>query len=66
MRMNGGEANQPSVRNSEMDPTDTSRIRKRPMSEQSSTFPERAGEIDIASQATLGYPSETRITLSGT
>jgi hypothetical protein len=36
-----------------MDATDTSRIRKRPMSEQSSTSTERAGEIDIASHTWL-------------
>jgi hypothetical protein len=41
-----------------MDRTDTSRIRKRLMSEQSSTPPERPGEIDIASHATLAYSSE--------
>jgi F5/8 type C domain len=41
-----------------MDRTDNSRIRKRLMSEQSSTLPERSGEIDIASHATLVYSSE--------
>jgi hypothetical protein len=41
-----------------MDRTDTSRIRKRLMSEQSSTPPETPGEIDIASHATLAYSSE--------
>jgi hypothetical protein len=37
---------------------DTARLRKRLMSEQSSTPPERSGEIDIATHATLGYSSE--------
>ena len=41
-----------------MDRTDNSRIRKRLMSEPSSTPPEWPGEIDIASHATLGYSSE--------
>ena len=41
-----------------MDRTDNSRIRKRLMSEQSSRPPERPGEIDIASHATLVYSSE--------
>src|SRR5260370_33463616 len=41
-----------------MDRTDNSRIRKRLMSEQSSTLPEWPGEVDIASQATLVYSSE--------
>jgi hypothetical protein len=39
-----------------MDRTDTSRIRKRLMNEQ--TSPDRPGEIDIASHATLAYSSE--------
>jgi len=41
-----------------MDPTDTSRIRKRLMSEQSSTPDESKGEIDIARHALLAYSSE--------
>jgi hypothetical protein len=41
-----------------MDQTDTSRIRKRLMSEQSWRPPERPGEIDIARCATLAYSSE--------
>jgi hypothetical protein len=41
-----------------MDRTDTSRIRKRLMNEQSLTSPERPGEIDIANDATLVYSSE--------
>lgn len=42
-----------------MDRTDTSRIRKRLISEQSQGFPGvAAGEIDIASRATLAYSSE--------
>jgi hypothetical protein len=41
-----------------MDRTDNVRIRKRLMSEQGSTPPERPGEIDIASHATLVYSSE--------
>lgn len=42
-----------------MDPIDTTLIRKRLMSEQSSAAPqERPGEIDIARQATLTYSSE--------
>jgi hypothetical protein len=41
-----------------MDRTDPSRLRKRLMSEQTSISPERPGEIDIASQATLAYSSE--------
>ena len=41
-----------------MDPTDTSRIRKRLMSEQNLRPPERLGEIDIANHATLAYSSE--------
>ena len=41
-----------------MDRTDTSRIRKRLMSEQSLRPPERLGEIDIANHATLAYSSE--------
>jgi len=41
-----------------MDRTDSSRIRKRLMNEQSLTSPERPGEIDIASHATLAYSSE--------
>jgi hypothetical protein len=43
-----------------MDRTDTSRIRKRLMSEQSSTPPEKPDEIDIVSRATLTYSSEDR------
>lgn len=42
----------------EVDHTDTPRIRKRLMSEQSSMSSERPGEIDIASHATLAYSSE--------
>lgn len=41
----------------EMDRTDPARLRKRLTSEQSST-PERPGEINIASLATLAYSSE--------
>jgi F5/8 type C domain len=41
-----------------MDRVDTVRIRKRLMSEQSSTRPQTPGEIDIARQATLTYSSE--------
>jgi hypothetical protein len=41
-----------------MNRIETARIRKRLMSEESSTPPERPGEIDIASQATLAYSSE--------
>jgi hypothetical protein len=41
-----------------MNQTDNSRLRKRLMSEQNSTPPERQGEIDIASRATLAYSSE--------
>jgi hypothetical protein len=41
-----------------MDRTDSSRIRKRLMSEQISRPPEGPGEIDIASCATLAYSSE--------
>ena len=41
-----------------MDRTDNSRIRKRLMSEPSSTPPEWPGEIDIASHAALVYSSE--------
>jgi F5/8 type C domain len=41
-----------------MDRTDNSRIRKRLMSEQSSTLPEQPGEIDIGRHATLVYSSE--------
>ena len=41
-----------------MDQTDTSRIRKRLISEQSLRLAERPGEIDIASRATLAYSSE--------
>jgi F5/8 type C domain len=41
-----------------MERTDNTRIRKRLMSEQSSTPPERQGEIDIASHAILAYSSE--------
>lgn len=41
-----------------MDPTDTSRLRKRLMSEPSSTHLEALGEIDIASHAILAYSSE--------
>jgi hypothetical protein len=41
-----------------MDRTDTSRVRKRLMNEHSLTSPERPGEIDIASHASLVYSSE--------
>ena len=41
-----------------MDRTDTSRIRKRLMSEHNLTSPERPGEIDIAGHASLVYSSE--------
>jgi hypothetical protein len=41
-----------------MDRSDTSRLRKRLMNEPNSTHPERPGEIDIASHATLAYSSE--------
>jgi hypothetical protein len=41
-----------------MDRTDSSRIRKRLMSEESCTPPGRSGEIDIANRATLVYSSE--------
>ena len=41
-----------------MDPTHTSRIRKRLIGEQNSTAAEQPGEIDIASHATLAYSSE--------
>jgi F5/8 type C domain len=41
-----------------MDRTDPSPVRKRPLNEQSSKPPERSGEIDIASHATLVYSSE--------
>ena len=41
-----------------MDRTDTPAMRKRLMSEQSVRPPERPGEIDIASRATLAYSSE--------
>jgi hypothetical protein len=41
-----------------MDRTDPSRLRKRLISEQSSTSPERLGEIDIAGEATIAYSSE--------
>lgn len=41
-----------------MDRIDTARIRKYLMSEQSSTLPERSGEIEIARHAVLGYSSE--------
>jgi len=41
-----------------MNRTDNSRLRKRLMNEQSSRPPERPGEIDIASHATLAYSSE--------
>jgi hypothetical protein len=41
-----------------MDRTDTSRIRKRLMSEQSSTPAESEGEIDIARHAVFAYSSE--------
>src|ERR1700681_619339 len=47
-----------SLRSSEMDRTDTPGMRKRLMSEQSLRPPERPGEIDIASRATLAYSSE--------
>jgi hypothetical protein len=43
-----------------MDRTDPSRVRKRLMSEPSSISPERPGEIDIASEATIAYTSEDR------
>ena len=41
-----------------MDRNDTPGMRKRLMSERSSRPPERAGEIDIASRATVAYSSE--------
>jgi hypothetical protein len=41
-----------------MDRTDSPRLRKHLMSEQSSLSPEGPGEIDIGSQATLAYSSE--------
>jgi F5/8 type C domain len=41
-----------------MERIDSARIRKRLMSEPSSTPPKGPGEIDIASQATLAYSSE--------
>lgn len=41
-----------------MDRTDNFRVRKRLMSEQSATLPERPGELDIARHATLVYSSE--------
>jgi hypothetical protein len=41
-----------------MDRTDSSRIRKRLMTEESCTPPEHSGEIDIANRATLVYSSE--------
>jgi hypothetical protein len=45
------------IGSSEMDRTDTLRIRKRLMSEET-VPPESLGEIDIASRATLAYSSE--------
>jgi hypothetical protein len=41
-----------------MDRTDTPRVRKRLMSEQSPMSPERPGEIDIAREAAIAYSSE--------
>src|SRR6266702_3157171 len=41
-----------------MNPTDTSRTRKRLMGDQTSMSAERPDEIDIASHATLAYSSE--------
>jgi hypothetical protein len=41
-----------------MDPTDTSRVRKRLMIERSLPSPDGPGEIDIASHASLVYSSE--------
>jgi len=41
-----------------MDRNDTPGMRKRLMSKQSSRPPERPGEIDIASRATVAYSSE--------
>jgi len=55
-----------SLRSSELDRTDTPGKRKRLMSEQSSRPPERPGEIDIASRATVAYSSETRLIPSST
>src|SRR3569832_2169145 len=41
-----------------MDPTDSSRMRKRLMNDQVSRCSDRPGEIDVASLATFGYSSE--------